>query len=185
LTEFLSCGRKYIREETKNVCGHGCEYKVGTDSGSTERDRSSYSPRSFGKGDTSLFSDNVLLSSCLIGSPQRAHDNEDDILAAIPRSQTECIDRSDTSSKVLGLLNKLKKEVKALKASRGVADKANEMSSPPPKRSSKVLANHSPKRSPSAREKLRDIELLLLEAEDSTQWLQDRLDRIKTVSGTD
>jgi hypothetical protein len=121
----------------------------------------------------------------LIGSPQRAHDKEDDILAAIPRSQKACIDRTETSSKVIGLLNKLKKEVKALKASRGVADKANEMSSPPPKRSSNVLANHSPKRSPSAREKLRDIELLLLEAEDSTQWLQDRLDRIKTVSATD
>ena len=71
------------------------------------------------------------------------------------------------------MLNRLKSEVKALKAGRTSGEKVKSKTQLEPERKC------SKPRAIDARAKLHEIEMMLVEAEDSTQWLQERLERIK------
>ena len=130
------------------------------------------------RGDSG-FVDDTLLSTCLIGSPSRAHSrNEDILLPGTPHTQGRTLEE-EPPSEVIRMLAKLKREVRDLKAMRSKQGVQNDgqVNIQKPILTKPPSSTHS---SSPAREKLREIELMLAGTEESLQWLNERLSRVNT-----
>ena len=127
----------------------------------------------------SLKLEDPLLNSCLIGSPTRAHERTEDILCMNVPQQSAVVQSTECPSRIMAMLTKLKAEVKSLKANRPHEKDQHLVSkkrSPP----NVVKLSNTGESKTGARDKLREIEMMLVDAEDSLQWLNERLSRVNT-----
>jgi hypothetical protein len=115
-----------------------------------------------------------MLSSCLIGSPTRTHDRVEDILSSGNYSVQMSL---EPPSKIMGMLVRLKQDVKALKASHLTRHLQPSSNDKQPRKPKPVI---TPNRMTPARDKLNEIEIMLLEADESLVWLKDRLSKVNT-----
>ena len=123
--------------------------------------------------------DDFLSTSCLIGSPTRVHNRTEDIVCMDVAPREDTASHPDAPSAIMKMLGKLKADVQSLKSGRASGKPMRSFTRPQPQ-SHPSRSSNDGKSNSTAKDKLKDIEEMLLEAEHSIQFLNERMNKTNT-----